>query len=686
MKRKKKHITIALAGNPNAGKTTIFNALTGSREHVGNYAGVTVEKKEGIIKRNDITIRIFDLPGTYSLTAYSLDEVVARDSIIDEKPDVIIDVIDSTNLERNLYLCLQFQEMSVPIVGALNMSDEAEMQGIIIDEEHLSRVLGIPMVKTVGSREKNIDALLDLAIRTARGPKAEREVDYGREVEQELRKLSDAIKSDASFSSRYDARWTAIKLLEKDTNVLKKISGHGQPERVEAQVQKGIRWLEKHFNESADVIIAEQRYAYIRGAVRESVRSARRIPGASFTDRIDRVLLNRIAGLPIFLLIVWGMFQLTFTLGEFPMHLIESFFSWLASFAVAVLPDTMFRSLLVDGVIGGVGGILTFLPNILLLFLCISFLEDTGYMARAAFLMDRVMHRVGLHGQSFIPLLTGFGCSVPAILAARTLRNEKDRITTILIIPLMSCGAKLPVYTLLIGAFFAPSVSGNVLFSIYLIGVLLAVIMAILFRGILFRGESSPFVMELPPYRLPTVRAVLTHIGERAWIYIRKAGTLILAASVLIWFLTSFPKPDASAKGPPVSAVEASFAGRIGKFIEPAIHPLGFDWKTGIALITGFVAKETIVSTMGTIYKVEGDETASLRKALAADKHFNPLIAFCLMIFVLIYVPCLTTLAVVKQELGSYKWVAFFIAYTTMLAWVVTFLIYAAGRFLGLGA
>lgn len=682
MKRKGRHITIALAGNPNAGKTTIFNALTGSREHVGNYAGVTVEKKEGVIERGGVTIRIFDLPGTYSLTAYSLDEVVARDSIIDEKPDVIIDVIDSTNLERNLYLCLQFCEMHVPVVGALNMSDEAEKQGIVIDEKHLSRVLGIPLVKTIGSRAKNLDELLAAAVKSAQGAEAPHEVNYGREVEGELRKITDTIARDASFAERFDARWMAIKLLENDENAVQKLSAHAQKGAVTERVAKSVRWLEKHYNESSDVIIAEQRYAYIRGAVREAVRAAKQA-GASVTDRIDRVLLNRVAGLPIFLLIVWGMFQLTFTLGEFPMQLIENLFSWLASLGIAFIPAGLFRSLIVDGVIGGVGGILTFLPNILLLYLCISFLEDTGYMARAAFIMDKVMHRIGLHGQSFIPLLTGFGCSVPAILAARTLRNDKDRITTILIIPLMSCGAKLPVYTLLIGAFFAPSVSANVLFSIYLIGVLLAVIMAVLFRRIFFRGESSPFVMELPPYRLPTVRAVLTHIGERAWMYLKKAGTLILAASILIWFLTSFPKPGNAEAG--ISPIEASFAGRIGKFIEPAIHPLGFDWKTGIALITGFVAKETIVSTMGTIYKVEGDESTSLRKALRADTHFSPLIAFCLMLFVLIYVPCLTTLAVVKQELGSYKWVVFFIAYTTALAWGVTFLAYQAGRFLGLG-
>ncbi|MBI4977654.1 MAG: ferrous iron transport protein B [Spirochaetes bacterium] len=680
-------ITIAIAGNPNAGKTSIFNAITGSNQHVGNYAGVTVEKKEGSAVHKGYTLRILDLPGTYSLTAYSLDEIVARDFIMDEKPDIVINVIDANNLERNLNLSMQLQELNIPMVAALNMSDEAEARGTIINEKKLSAVLGIPMVKTVGNKGSNLDALLDAAVELALNPVShQRQVEYGREVEGELKKLTDLLKRDDEFVRRYDARWIAVKLLERDAEVNEKIVSHTAVDAIKQQTEKSVRWIERHFGQAADTVVAEQRYAYIHGAVRESVIAgdSKSIPS---TDVIDAVLLHRVLGLPIFFLIIWGIFQLTFILGEWPMKFIEWLFSQLGHAVTASVPPSILRDLIVEGVIGGVGGMLTFVPNILILFFCISFLEDTGYMARAAFLMDNVMHRIGLHGQSFIPLITGFGCSVPAIMSARTLRNDKDRITTVLIIPLMSCGARLPVYALLIGAFFPASLGGNILFLIYLIGILLAILMALFFRKVLFRGASSPFVMELPPYRMPTANAMARHMGEKAWMYLKKAGTIILASSIVIWFLTTFPREHHAPIGGvhETRALEMSYAGQIGKLISPVLTPLGFDWKAGIALITGFAAKEMLVSSMGTIYKVKGNPDESLREALRADPSFTPLKAFTLMLFVLIYIPCLATLAVVKQELGSFKWVLLLVGYTSALAWIVSFVVFQVGRFFGAG-
>lgn len=680
-----KRIVVALAGNPNSGKTTIFNALTGSRQHVGNYPGVTVEKRECLTTCEDYLVHIIDLPGTYSLNAFSMEEMVTRDFIINEKPDVIIDVLDSSNLERNLYLCLQFQELGVPVIAALNMTDEAEAKGIFIDSEHLGDVLGIPMVKTVGTKGIGLDALLSLAVRKAmeRTVSVPVRIHYGREVEEHLETLESLLKNDEGIAARYPSRWLAVKLLEQDSGAINHLDGHACKETVMKQVRQSVLWIEKHFNEHVDTVISEQRYAYIHGAVRENVRVRQKENALTVTDKLDAFLLNRWVSLPIFLLVIWLIFQGTFALSEKPMEWLETFFGWLGGSVGSLLPDSFFRSLIVEGIIGGVGGMLVFLPNIIFLFLGISFLEDSGYMSRAAFIMDKIMHRIGLHGQSFIPLLIGFGCSVPAIMGARTLRSDKDRITTVLIIPLMSCGARLPVYTLLISVFFSERAAGNILFLIYLLGIVLAISMAYLFRKFLFKGAASPFVMELPPYRMPTARGILTHIGEKTMMYLKKAGTIILAASVIIWFMTSFPKPkeDVNAK----SAIEQSLAGQMGKAMAPVLEPIGFNWKIGIALITGLAAKETVVSTLATIYKVDADDESSLRQELKNDPTLNPLVAFCIMLFVLIYIPCLATLAVIRQELGSMKWVFFSLIYSTGLAWILTFLVYRVGMFLGVG-
>lgn len=538
-----KRITVALGGNPNSGKTTLFNAITGAHHKVGNYPGVTVEKKVGIKKYKNYTLEIVDLPGTYSLTAYSLDEVVARDFVITEKPDVIINVLDATNLERNLFLCLQFQELGVPIVGALNMIDQAEASGLVIDETQLSRLFQIPMVKTVGTTGKNVDALLDNAIALyEEGERPKSTVRYGDEVEEEVRKVARLLEKDALFTEKYSPHFIGVKLLEKDAHANACIIGHSEQDAIEETVARSIAWLENHFGQDAEIIVSEQRYGYIHGAVAETVKRPL-ITKETFTAMVDKVVINRFLGVPIFFLILWGIFQLTFTIGEYPLSWLEMFFGWLAGVVAQTLPEGAIRSLIVDGIIGGVGGVFSFVPLIVILFLLISVLEDSGYMARAAYIMDKFLHIFGLHGQSFLPMMLGFGCTVPAVMGARTLRSEKDRIVTILILPFMSCGAKLPVYVLFASAFF-PEQSGNVVLALYVIGIVIALLSAKLFRRTILKGVTTPFVMELPPYRLPTARGILWHVWNKTWSYMKKAGTIILLASVIIWAITSFPKTN----------------------------------------------------------------------------------------------------------------------------------------------
>ncbi len=716
---KSKKIRIAIAGNPNAGKTTIFNALTGSNQHVGNYSGVTVEIKEGKLSYKNYSIYIYDLPGTYSLSAYSLDEVVARDFIIDKKPDLVVDVVDATNLERNLNLSMQIEELDVPMVIALNMWDEVEDKNINIKTKLLSDLIGIPMVKTVGRRNEGLTDLLDAIIATVEKErdktikKEKIRVNYGEELETEIKKLENIINTDTIFSDRYNARWVAVKLLERDSKVETIIKDHTDYERLSKQLELSRIWIKGHFAERSDEVISEQRYAYIHGAIEECVTVKKEDNKIGTTEAIDKILLHNKLALPIFFVIVWAIFQLTFTIGGLFMEWMEALFGFLSDIAMHYMPENIIRDIVVDAVIGGVGGMLVFVPNIVILFVLISILEDSGYMARAAFLMDKIMHKIGLHGRSFIPLMSGFGCAVPAIMGTRVLRSEKDRIVTSLVIPFMSCGARLPVYTLLIGAFFSKAAAGNILFSIYLIGIVVAVGIAFLLRKSIFKGESTPFVMELPPYRFPTIKGVLTHMWQKTLIYLKKAGTILLAASILMWFLTNFPKsnksdeyygelasnmemqiqndnPDSSPEDIELLVetkvneergfddLEASAAAIAGKAIEPALKPLGFDWKMGIALISGLAAKEAVVSTLGTIYK-QTDTEDSLREALQKDPHLNPFIAYCFMIFVLLYLPCIATLAVIKQELGSFKWVAFSFTLYMVVAYVVTFLVYNIG-------
>ena len=700
-------IRIALAGNPNCGKTTLFNALTGAHHKVGNYPGVTVEKREGARAYKGRQYRFIDLPGTYSLTAYSIDEVVARDFVLDEKPDVIVDVLDSTNLERNLYLCLQFQEFGIPVVGALNMSDEAEEKGVFVDAEGLGKILDIPMVKTVGPRSTGVEELLDAIANVAEsGNGPHRTPGYGSELEDRLGPLTELIASDPEFARAYPSRWIAVKALEKDAHVRKILSNHARAAEIAAYATESIAWIEKHFAKDAEIVVSEQRYGYIRGAVKETVKIVRK-PSFSATEAIDRVIMNRFLALPLFVVVLWAVFQITFLVGAYPMGWLETFFGWLAGVAETAIPEGVLRSLVVDGILGGVGGVFSFVPLIIILFFLLSILEDVGYMSRAAFATDQLLHTFGLHGQSVFPMMLGFGCSVPAIMAARTLKSPRDRIATVLTIPFMSCGAKLPVYVLLAGAFF-PDNAANMVMLIYAIGVVLSLGSSLFLNRTVLKGEPTPFVLELPPYRAPTLRGILWHVWEKTWQYVKKAGTVILAASMLIWAITTFPRYEpteaetralaaeyrAEHSGASVedaeawlktavaeAAMEHSVAGRIGKAIEPVFRPLGFDWKIGVATLTGFAAKEVVVSTLGILYRVGTEETAeseSLQKALRSDPVFTPLVAFTLMLFILIMPPCFAALAAIRAELG-WKWLGFTVVYLLALGWVLGFAVYQIG-------
>jgi ferrous iron transport protein B len=685
-----KVIKLALAGNPNTGKTTLFNAITGARQKVGNYPGVTVEKREGVRVYKGYDIYVYDLPGIYSLTAYSMDEVVARDFIINEKPDIVVDVLDATNIERNLYLCVQFQELNVPIVGALNLMDEAKERGIAIDEEHLSRIMRMPFLKTIGTSGIGLEALLDKVIDVVEKkeplPYA---VSYGHEIEEDVQALAAIIAKDPSFQEKYPPRWCAVKLLEKDARADEVLGPHAFAAEIRTIALKQISRIEAHFGRDSSVVVAEQRYGYIHGAVAESV-VRRPINKETVTEVMDNVLMDRVFGFPIFLFILWAVFQLTFKLGEYPMRWLELLFAAMGGWISALIPLGMLNSLLVDGVIAGVGGVLSFVPLIVLLFMFISILEDSGYMARAAFIMDKFLHIFGLHGQSFLPMIIGFGCSVPAVMSARTLKSARDRIITVMVTPFMSCGAKLPVYVLLAGAFF-PQRAGDMVLVIYIIGVVLALFSSWLFRATVLRGPSTPFVMELPPYRMPTFNGILWHVQEKTLRYLKKAGLVLLPASILIWAVTSFPKSGEMgdthfSAEKCVSPISCSYAGQAGKAIEPLIAPLGFDWKIGVASITGFAAKEIVVSTLGVLYKVGGEKEAdaSLRQALKNDPVFNPLVAFVLMLFMLIVVPCFASLAAMNAEIG-WRWVLFAICYWLLLAWMLCFTVYQSGKFLGWG-
>jgi ferrous iron transport protein B len=687
-----KEIVVALSGNPNSGKTTIFNALTGSRQHVGNYPGVTVEKKEGFCEFQGKKIKFVDLPGTYSLSAFSIEEVVARDFILEERPDVVIDIVDSSNLERNLYLAVQLMELGIPLVLAFNMSDVAKARGHEIDHEKLSTLLNIPIVPTVGRSSGGLDRLLEAAVSLAsKGGTAYPSLDYGKEVETEVSVLTKFLEKENPLSRVYPLNWLAIKLFEKDKDIIGKIKN---PQVLE-QLEKSSRHITERLGEEPAQLIAEARYGFISGVCNETVQSGFETRH-EISDSIDKVLTHRVFGLFIFLGLMYMVFHLTFTLGEAPMGWIETLFETAGEGVSRLWPDgseSILRSLMVDGIIGGVGGVLVFLPNILLLFLGIAILEDTGYMARAAFLMDKIMARMGLHGKSFIPLLIGFGCSIPAIMATRTLENEKDRLATMLVAPLMSCGARLPIYALIIPAFFPQALNAPVLWTIYIIGVVLAMFMAKVLKSTILKGEETLFIMELPPYRLPTMKGLFLHMWERSWLYLKKAGTIILGISIILWAASTFPEKKftesefATMTGEQVQAetLAHTISGRIGHFLEPVISPMGFDWRIGTALVGALAAKEVFVAQMGIVYSVgEADEESEpLRERIAAN--YNPLQAFCIMLFCLISAPCIATIAVTRRESNSWKWAFLQFGGLTLLAFIVTTVVYQAGMLLQIG-
>ena len=782
-------IRIALAGNPNCGKTTMFNNITGAKQHVGNYPGVTVEKKEGHTKFDGHELLFIDLPGTYSLTARSLDELVARNVIVNDNPDVIVNVLDASNLERNLYLAAQLLELEKPMVIALNMADVAEEMGIKYDLKKMAEMTGATIVSTVGRTNIGTKDLLEATISVAASQKAPGvTINYGDLLEGKISELVEELKQAGTVT--YPLRWIAIKLLEKDADVIGKVMRF---DNTEAVIQKAEA-IREEIKDQVDLDVVFQEYRH-RFAVEVYNKCLTQAPTQLETrsDRYDKILTHRILGLPIFMVVMWLLFNFVNTVGAIPQGWIEDGFTALQAWVVTVIPEGQLQSLISDGIIAGVGAVLSFVPLILLLFLGISFLEDTGYMARAAFVIDRVMRACGLHGKSFIPLLLGFGCSVPSVMGARILDNYKDRMVTILITPFMSCSARLPVYTLFAAAFFPPEWAGTVVFGVYALGIVFGIVFAKIFRKYLFAGEAEPFVMELPPYHLPTLKATLTHMFERGIMYLKKAGTFILAASILVWFITTYPMDveyskdydalhdqvaqtyemkdaetlahfgittdeqkdqvneivdnmkstvqDATAQAeaaqeaaPEIEVeddseapelfndikdenkdlfpaawamyknsanldaendkldkeqasekLEQSYAASFGKAINPVLEPLGFDWKMGVSLVAGLAAKEVVVSTLGTIYAVGGDtdHPQALTDYLQNDPNFTPLIALTLMLFILIYPPCIAALAVIKRETGSWKWMLFMFFYENAFAWIACFIFYNIGRALG---
>ncbi|MDP2853376.1 MAG: ferrous iron transport protein B [Smithellaceae bacterium] len=714
-KATRKTLTIVVAGNPNAGKSTLINAIAGARLHVGNWPGVTVEKKSADFEYQGRRITLVDLPGTYSLSPYTQEEVIARDYLVHEKPDMIINVVDATNLERNLYFTFQLLELGIPLVMALNMHDEAIQKGFRIDTEKMESILGSAVIPTVATKHEGIDRLIETAIAFADDPDrhAPCAIRYGEDIEAAVKTVLGVLQEyPQNNSNRLPKRWLTLKLMEGDELVVKE---SGIPADAPF-LMKATRHLRQAHGEDIEALMADERYGLAAGLTREALQKPEKRK-RELTERIDAVFLNRFCGMPLFLVLMYLVFALTFTLGEPPMGWIEKIFGWSGSIIAGLWPEgseSLLKSLLVDGIIGGVGGVIVFLPNILLLFLAIAILEDSGYMARVAFIMDRLMHKIGLHGKSFIPMLIGFGCSVPAIMATRTLENRRDRLTTMLVTPLMSCGARLPIYLLIIPAFFPPAWHAPMLWIIYVIGILLAVVTAKLLRSTLFKGESVPFVMELPPYRIPTPKGVLIHMWERGWLYLKKAGTIILGISILMWAMTTFPGlPDSDAtrfekerqalqaevtdkeeKDKKLTSIDNqageealrySITGRIGQAIEPVLKPLGFDWKIGTALIGAFAAKEVFVAQMGIIYSVgkANEESETLREKLKST--YTPLIGFCIMLFCLISAPCMATIAVTGRESGSWKWAMLQLGGLTLLAYALTFIVFQTGSLLGVG-
>ncbi|WP_019880359.1 ferrous iron transport protein B [Succinispira mobilis] len=710
------NIPVALAGNPNAGKTTIFNNLTGANQRVGNYPGVTVEKRVGKARFKETTFNIVDLPGTYSLAATAEDELVARNYLLQDNPAVIINVIDASNLYRNLFLTLELLELEKPMLLVLNMIDAAQIQGTKIDITNLATTLsGLKIVTAIGSKQVGTQEILETL--TTELKSSNFKIDYGCQLEKSISNIIQLLEP-LVIPANIPPRWLALKLLENDAALFTLQNLPLIPENIMCEIQKLRTTLTGELAEDISLYITGKKYEFINYILQAAIETTH-CHKPTLSDKIDKILTHKYIGLPIFLFFMWLLFNMVFTLGAYPQGLIEDAISLFSNQVRILIPAGELNDLIVDGIIGGVGGVIVFLPNILLLFFGIAILEGTGYMARAAFLMDRVMCLVGLHGKSFIPLLLGFGCTVPAIMGTRTLENKHDRFVTMLVSPFMSCSARLPVYTLLIGAFFSDNIAGSILFLIYIAGVLIAILLAKLFRKTLFPGKTEAFLMEMPPYRMPTYKSILLQMWERAVLYIKKAGTIILASSILIWFLTNNPTElnfsqnydqniqnltlqieqisdnshrellsqeiNKLEQQQHAETIAQSYAGQIGKFVEPVIAPLGFNWKIGVALLSAFSAKEVLVSTLGTIYSVGNIENDSqtLALALQADPTLSPLVSLSLIFFVLLYTPCMATLAIIYRETASWKWPLFTATYSLLLAWLVSFLIFQLGSHLG---
>ena len=712
---KRRTINVALVGNPNCGKTSLFNIASGAHEHVGNYSGVTVDAKEGFFDFQGYRFRIVDLPGTYSLSAYSPEEIYVRRHIIDQTPDIIINVVDASNLERNLYLTTQLIDMNVRMVVALNMYDELEASGNTLDYVKLGELFGVPMLPTVSRTGRGVEKLFHVIIALyeggdfldkkgkvraeiledfrqwhkeyvpdhAFGTHQEEEehprgffrhihINHGPELERSIDAVKLVISENENIRHKYSTRFLSIKLLENDKDLEGMVKTLPNGDKILEVRDREKQRIREVMNEDSEQAITDAKYGFISGALRETFVDNHQ-DKERMTRVIDAIVTHRIWGFPIFFLFMFLMFEVTFVLGAYPQDWIESLVNVIGTFISNNMAEGPLKDLLIDGIIGGVGGVIVFLPNILILYLFISLMEDSGYMARAAFIMDKIMHKMGLHGKSFIPLIMGFGCNVPAVLASRTIENRKSRLVTILINPLMSCSARLPIYLLLVGVFF-PHHASLVLLSIYSLGIILAVVMARLFSRFLVKGDDTPFVMELPPYRMPTSKAIFRHTWEKGAQYLRKMGGVIMVASIIIWVLGYYPRPSESMDL--AQQQENSYIGRIGKAIEPAIEPLGFDWKLGIGILSGVGAKELVVSSLGVLY---ADDAEADQTTLAQRLPITPLVAYGYMVFILLYFPCVATLAAIRQEAGGWKWATFAAAYTTVLAWIMSFAVYQIG-------
>jgi ferrous iron transport protein B len=738
-----KVINVALVGNPNCGKTTIFNFASHSKEKVGNYGGVTIDAKQAVFMHRGYTFKLVDLPGTYSITSYTPEELYVRDHIVNELPDIILNVVDTSNLERNLYLTTQLIDMDMKVVMALNMWDEFLEKGDRFDYEALSKMIGIPMVHTVGSKGRGIGKLFNKLIEVyeEKEPTVRHiHINYGHLIENAIRELQVLINKSGNeaLTAKISPRYLSLKLLERDTQEIIRVKKFCfNADKILALAEELAKDIEKQRSETMETIITDAKYGFIEGALRETLKPAEEKNKITISRIIDTVVTGKLLSYPIFLFAMWLTFQATFYIGDYPMHWIQLGVNWLGELFTQILPPNAFRDMIVDGIIGGVGGVIIFLPNILILFFFITLMEASGYMARVAFIVDKLMHKIGLHGKSFVPMLMGFGCNVPAIMATRTIENKNDRLVTMLIIPFMSCSARYPVYILVIGAFFA-SYQGTLLFGIYLFGIFLAGVMAWIFKKTIFKASTIPFVMELPPYRMPRMVSVLKQTWFKGEMYLKKMGTIILLASILIWAMGYFPlgkrfevaylqkvkqvnksiliklkrgnlmpkqmkeletsrleKIELLKNEMAMKKQENSVIGRIGHFIEPAIRPLGFDWKMGVSLIAGGAAKEVVVSTMGVLYppspgapRKEG-LTQRLREQVYSSgphkgqKVFTPLAALAFLLFILIYFPCIAVVAAIKNETGQWKWSLFLAAYTTTLAWIVAFLVFQGGSLLG---